>query len=176
LEVCEQHDTGDDKLPAFPVFADPVQGDLSSSDLANLRSALSWMGWSTPDSLEECAAVWPTMMRNLVRAVDQHKAMRVSAEQGVALPAGIAELAQLRYQVHELSAYKSKIEGLASCGTTQSFLSLPDEQKAKWFARYVVESSEKAKMHKQLVSMEAHILRLQGTATPTSDINPKTAE
>lgn len=49
---------------------------LTCEDVSQLRSALSWMGYSTPESLEECGVRHKSLIRNLIRAVLKHKQMK----------------------------------------------------------------------------------------------------
>lgn len=46
---------------------------LDCDDIKNLKLALSWMGCSTPESLEECGALQKRLVRDLIRAVFRQK-------------------------------------------------------------------------------------------------------
>lgn len=67
-----------------------VPDELNCDDIERLRIALSWEGYSTPEGLEQCAARWPELVRDLIRAVLSRKkrAQQPASSQPVAVPDG----------------------------------------------------------------------------------------
>lgn len=60
-----------------------VPDDLTCEDIERLRLALSWEGYSTPESLESCAARWPSLVRDLIAGVlDRKKRTQAAAKRG----------------------------------------------------------------------------------------------
>lgn len=49
----------------------------------------------------------------------------------------------LRAEVEALQAKLRRIESMSECGSVQSWLSLPDEDKAKWFGLHVEQDCER---------------------------------
>ncbi|MDD2341561.1 MAG: hypothetical protein PHV54_01550 [Tolumonas sp.] len=52
------------------------QDSLDCDDIKKLKLALSWMGCSTPESLEECGARQKNLVRDLIRAVLRRKKLK----------------------------------------------------------------------------------------------------
>lgn len=56
-----------------------TQGDeLTCEDIERLRMALSWVGYSTPESIEECAARSTELVRKLVSVILRQREARLS--------------------------------------------------------------------------------------------------
>lgn len=75
----------DGKPPAVavPAQAAAIPDELTCEDIERLRLALSWEGYSTPESLEACAARWPSLVRDLIAGVlDRKKRTQAAAQKG----------------------------------------------------------------------------------------------
>lgn len=60
-----------------------VPDELTCEDIERLRLALSWEGYSTPEGLENCAARWPSLVRDLIAGVlDRKKHAQSAAQKG----------------------------------------------------------------------------------------------
>lgn len=46
-----------------------ARDELTCDDIERLRLALRWEGYSTPEGLENCAARWPSLVRDLIAGV-----------------------------------------------------------------------------------------------------------
>lgn len=59
-----------------------VPDELTSEDIEQLRLALSWEGYSTPEGLENCAARWPSLVRDLIDSVLVRRRRMLAAQKG----------------------------------------------------------------------------------------------
>lgn len=93
---------------------DQLKADLSRvepcfDDVQALVGALGWLGYSTPEGGEECAARWLELVRTLIRAAGQSKMLRMDAEKLAEFDKLKAENAGLKTG-HE--AYEQVVQGL----------------------------------------------------------------
>lgn len=93
-----------DQLKADLSRVEPCFGDVQA-----LVGALGWLGYSTPEGGEECAARWLELVRTLIRAAGQSKMLRMDAEK-------LAEFDKLKAENAGLKtgyeAYEQVVEGL----------------------------------------------------------------
>ena len=64
-----------------------------------------------------------------------------------------AERDQLRAEVERLQAKLRRIESMAECGSAQSWLALPDDEKAKWFGLHVEQDCERLKFRSDALAL-----------------------
>ena len=67
--------------------------------------------------------------------------------------AACSERDTLRAEVEALQAKLRRIESMAECGSVQSWLSLPDEDKAKWFGLHVEQDFERLKFRSDALAL-----------------------
>lgn len=99
---------------------DQLKADLSRvepcfDDVQALVGALGWLGHSTPEGGEECAARWLELVRTLIRAAGQSKMLRMDTEKLAEFDKLKAEIAGLKtgYQAYEQVVQGLKAESVA---------------------------------------------------------------
>lgn len=89
--------------------ADLARVEPSFDDVKAVVGALGWLGYSTPEGGEECAARWLELVRTLIRAAGQSKMLRLDAEK-------LAEFDRLKAESAGLKtgyeAYERVVQGL----------------------------------------------------------------
>ncbi|MEG7359996.1 hypothetical protein [Pseudomonas citronellolis] len=69
-----------------------------------------------------------------------------------------ADYAKLEAEAQALREEVARINSLASCGSVQYWLTLSDEDKARWFTLYCRKADENTAMHRELEELRARVV------------------